>query len=492
MFKSKYKNVYLYFILFFIILLFKWDYLFLPFYSEEKPWAIYNVLKFSVWQILTHSYSQGAIADHPTLLPVLMSPFAYFFKNQTFPIHLALYSINILGLSFFYRLLVKYNPTDKNLYWLAPLSLICIPNYFIHMSNISYEIFAGSLAIITLYYRLTRQYKWYLAFIILLSQTRETVLAYLVSFLIMDLYLRFKKKNNQITKFIYADVLSIFLFSTFFLFHFLNNGKLSSSQASNQIVSSLSELLGMLGYTLHWLFIDDNRWVYSLLSLFSISMIYYKKEKIDKRIFFLFIPLIFYALGMSLHKIEAYYYLHASLYFLYGLFIYFILRLNFPRPFYFVITLLMIGNFFVVDKKYAQHSIQEDSTEYKEITLTYKKIAVRLKSDFTYRDKSLNLEWPLIYYLHDESYGYIFHYHPNVNHYFNEVWSGDLGHNPKKWVEDNLDCKTFRSLFDGIVVINRGNDFHRILQIEAAKMCNYKFDERLGNDKTNAMVYLKN
>ena len=485
----KNKTFIIYSFLFCIILIFKWEFLHLPYFSEEKPYVLFNIFKYSLSEILLHKYQLGDFADHPLLLPILLAPIVKVFGHSPFYIHFTMYMISILGLTFFIKTLQELRPTKKNLYWLAIFPIFLLPDYFIHMSNFRYEMLAATLAIMATYFHMRSSFISFFICVCLLSQARETTLAFLVSFIILDCIYILKKKNQQRWKFISSSIFAIILWSSFFFLHHHNHGVFSSSPASTQLIKSLQGYISIFTYDLKWFFFMDNRWVLSLISIWSLYQIVKYKKAIPTELLYFILPIIFYALGMSFHIFKAHYYLYPVIYSLYGLFMYFFFRFNLSNKLLTFFIIFCISNFFYLDFKKAQEIIPEDSRLYKDVINNYQNIIKELNENYSHLN--INVEWPLVYYLQDPHYGYVEVSKKNVRPYFQSTWAQELGHTNEVRDLSLKQCESFRQKYDAIVILKHGNNLQRNLQEQAIQSCRYKFTKLIGNNEHYGKIYLR-
>jgi hypothetical protein len=480
------KNIIFLILIIFIAFIFKFDLLSTPFFYEEKPYTITTSYNFSFWEILTHQYWRSAYADHHTLLPVsfflILKPFGY----TPFSVHFLMLILSCTGLLLLVKTLQHLAPTKRNLYWIAPIIIFCYPDYFVHMSNYRYDIFAANMAMFAIWARVTNRFKLFILFSLLLSQTRETVVAFFASFILIDFFFLIYDKNKDTIKYIITSFISIILWSTLFIANFINYGKFSSSPASNQVNKTLAEYLNILKFDLKWFFFSDLRWVLSCLTVIIIIYLLKTKQSINKKLLYFFVPIIFYSFGMAFHVFEAVYYLYPTIYLLYGLYAYFILRANLKTYIYFALVPLFIWNFYYLNGKKSYELLKEDSTYYQEVVSNYLDIARYVQKNL--RDKSINAEWPIVYYFKDPMYGYVSSPISKIDHRFANVWASILGHKMK----DEIQCEDFRNDFEYVITIRHGNNLHKEHQEFYIKKCNYQEIKHIGNQDTYGKIYKKN
>ena len=479
------KNIIFTALLVLILFLLKFELLSTPFFYEEKPYTITTAYNFSFWEILTHQYSRSAFADHHTLLPlsffVLLKPFGY----TPFSVHFLMLVFSSLGILFFIKSLQSLVPTKKNLYWFAPLLVLTYPDYFVHMSNYRYDIFAANIAIFSLWARLTGHFKLFILATLLLSQTRETVIAFLASYILIDVFYFIKNKDKSYLKYILTSCFASLMWLSLFIANYFKYGSFSSSPASSQVNKTLEAYFKILKFDIKWFFFSDFRWVLTLLTSVIIIYLWKKKSQINHKIIYLILPIFFYCFGMAFHVFEAVYYLYPTIYFLYGIYTYFLLKIELKLYAYIGIIPILIFYFSHLNQKKGEELLKEDSTNYVQVVNNYKEIAKYIQKNIPFA--KINAEWPIVYYFQDPMYGYVSRPIKGIKHRFADVWASILGHEMK----DQIKCEDFRNDFEYVITIRHGNNFHRGHQELYIKKCDYEEVKHIGNNDTFGKVYKK-
>jgi len=468
---------------FIAIICLKYSYLSTPFFYEEKPYTISSVNDYPLIDILTHNYKPDAFAEHHTFLPLIFSLPAKVFGDSPFTVHLTMLFFSILGLTFLVKTLQFLAPTKKNIYWIIPIFLMAYPDYFIHMSGYRYDIFAASMAIMTIYFHLKGKLLTYFFSGLLLSQTRETVIAFYASFILIDIIKYLRTRDSRSFKFILSSLINSFLWFSLFLANYINIGKFSASAASGQINKTIGGYLKILAFDLKWYFVSDLRWIYSLISIITLIWVYKRKETLPFELLYFVFPIIFYCLGMSFHVFEATYYLYPTIYLIYGLFIYFILKLNLNTFIYIALIPLLYFQFSYLNSIKAKEIMKEDSTHYTKVTDNYIELANYLQTNHS--GKTINAEWPIVYYFRDPFFGYVKKPIKMIDHRFSKAWASQLGHDK----ENIIPCEQYRKNFKLVAIIKHGNGIQRKHQEYQVKECNYQEIKFIGNEDVWAKVF---
>jgi len=475
---SKYKHLFIIASLILVCYIIKYQYLVLPFYFEEKPYTLFNVFHSSFYDMLTNQYSSGMFAHHPLALPLTIAPFIYFVVASPLVIHSTMFFISSLGLIFIGLNLRELKPNiSKFYYYLTPLTLLLYPDFFVHMSNYRYDIFTGVVAIITLFMHLRNHLSGYFIMGVLLSQSRETVLAFIISFLLIDLIKAFKYKEKR-TKWIIAGFIHLLLWASYFIKNYWHHGKLSTSQAHSEINNTLLSYLDVLSFDLYWLFIKDFRFVFTFILCFILlkNLRVHLKYKIE--LLYLILPILFYCLGMGFHIFKASYYLYPVLFFIYLLFAYFYSEFKDKMTPLFLLVFSLCCFFYLNNQK-SQVVMSENGTGYKDIVLNYRAAIQYMNKN--YRFKKINAEWPLLFYMKDRTYFYSYTNFPFAKSHFKNLWDKDT--------DIKVHCDKFKKKFEFIIIPYHSN--HNIMkqQFKYAKKCDYELIKKVGNDLNFISIY---
>ena len=474
---------FIYFIIFFFVMLFlKFKFLGTPFFYEERPVVLFHFNEFSLWDLLSHNYSAYRFAHHPTSFPLMTSTILSFIERTPFVVHFVMLIYSSLALCFMALCLHKLIPNPRWLHFLGPLLLLSFPDYFVHSTNFRFDIFTGFIAIMTIYFHYQRNYKFFLISGLILAYSRETVLAFLATFLIIDIFKKFEIKKEKI-KYIFTNLGLMGVWFSFFLINYFKFGSFSTSEARSEINQSLEAYLNIFSFDLKWMFLYDFRFILSLLSVIGLALMLKRKEKLPLELLYFILPLVFYALGMGFHIFEASYYLLPILYGLYILFAYFIYQIKLNRYFYLLFIPLSILSFKHLNEIKGYESMRENSTKYIEIVESYQEVINFVGKNL--KDKSINAEWPITYYLSDIRNGYTNEYNQKIQTYFSEFWMSDYD----TLQAHQADCEKYRSKFEYAIMIEKGNDQHLILQKKYMKSCDYKLAKEFQHKGIKSYLY---
>jgi len=472
---KKYKKDFIWFLDTFIILfIMKYQFLDLPFYYEEKPYTIASVDTFSYLDIFFSSFPRGEFAHHQPLLPVLTNFWASIFGFSSFNVHFLMLILSSLGLYFLLKLYEQLKPKIKSYLWLPALLLISSPSIFIHSTNYRYDIFTMVLGIAYLYFRVSKKYMAYIITGCLLAYSRETTIGFIASVFIVEvLFIRNKKL-------VLINVLHGFVWAFYFIVNKISNGAFSTSVAQNQIVSSLSEYLNILLFDLKWIFVEEYRFVLTAMILFSII----KLKNYKNRNLLLLLPIGFYCLGMSFHSLEASYYLLPVLPCFYLLASLEIQKVVKPKYLNFLIP-IWIGFSINLNLNLGKLDMAENSVYYKDIVENYKESIQYIEKNF--ENKNIYMEWPLLYYAVDYSYGYI--NSKEIKNNFesiaekNHIWASKLGHDSNV----DFDC----TKIDYVVIASQSNHLQQDVQREVIKKCHMSGIKEIKNSISSVIIYSK-
>lgn len=480
------ENILVFGIILILVIYFKWDFLDTPFFFEERPFTIVNIRKISLINLILGRYEPGAFAHHPILMPFsswYTFKFSRYFTDIVsfkFVIHLFFGLISSGTLFFIYKI-TRVIFKRSILFSLVPsVFLFTFPDFFIQSTNYRYDIFTAFLATALIFSRLSCKKTWFLILGIFLSQSRETVIAFFVSNLLIDLYLFLSKKEDN-KFYMISSFIHILSFSSFFLLNYINHGALTTSQAANEINTSISEYLNILAFDLRWLFLDDGKWILSFILLFVVVFKIRKKVTIDTSLFYVGLPIVFYCFGMAFHVFEASYYLFPVL----GLV--FIL-ITCPIVMYarktniLIVMMLWLSNSYHVNLKNNYEFLAENGTDYLKVIKNYKDTA-KFMSKF--KNIKVNAEWPLVDYLSSTLFGYMdddFRF-KSVEAITEGIWSRKLGHE----VINKLDCD--KSNFDYVIISEQAPRIKIESQLNLVKSCNYIEIKEIKNDRFLTTVY---
>ncbi len=467
-----------------IVLISKWSLLDVPFFYEEKPRSLVYTSYQSFLDLLTGNYNQYFLDGHKPFVPFIINKLRLLFElfglNGTFQfkIHFIFALLSSFVLYFTFK-------TARVIFHLSPFNSLVIilllfsyPDYFVHSSNYRIDIFTLIVASIYLYFRSTNHFLGFIISGVLLSQTRETVLAFILSVLIVDVYKYYKTKTS--IKYLVASGSHLILFSYFFVVTFLKNDSLSVSPAYSEINSSFGAYLNILIFDLKWLFISDFRYVLTSVTVPCLYILYKRGNKFKVEYLYFVLPLIFYCLGMAFHVFEASYYLIPVLSCLYLILLFPILKVLRLR--YIVLLLLLMLQLNLKSNKIKAHEqLAENSTKYVEITENYTEVS-RYVSKF--EGKLVNAEWPLSLYLAHSIFGYG-RDHKFVKPMFEDIWAAALGHKTKV-----IDCNKIS--FDYIIVDNQSPFLKLESQKKVVRDCSYKKIKVMRKSQYVVDIYAKN
>ncbi len=460
--------------LFFIILtlfVVKFQLLDLPFYYEEKPYTIKNVDQFSYFDIFTSNFFSNEFASHQPILPIITNMWTKIFGLTPMAVHVFILLISALGLFSSAKIYERYSNSNNIIFYFPVLLILSSPSIFIHLSNYRYDIFAMSIAVIYICSRIYKKIWIYFISGLILAYSRETVLAFLTGMFIFEIY--FRKK----TKYLLISIIHLALWATYFLINKVVHGSLSTSVAKNQLVNNFSEYLEILAFDLNWVFVEEFRFILTGLSI--ISLLKYRDFK-SKSLFFL-LPVIFYCFGLSIHSIKAEYYLFPALPFVY-IFCAIHIRKLFSQRVLFGLSVIFVGLSVFGNIKNGQKQMAENSYLYSDIVNNYKETLNYISSELP--QKVLNMEWPLMYYAEDVTYGYL--KSPLENKIISiaeskNIWASQLGH---KLVED-------KNCFDVevVVVAKHSNELQKSFQQKLIENCNGKLLKTLKSGISETYIY---
>lgn len=469
------------------MLICKFEFLNIPFYYEERPTILYDVdLKYwgrtlNYFQYFFSEYEPAKFAHHPISFALLTSLFTWVFGHKNFVIHFAMLIYSSIGLTFMTLFIKELFPKLKWYHLLAPFILFMTPDFFVHSTNLRFDIFTGSIAMGAIYFHFKRKYIAFLLWGVILSNARETVLAFMITFLIIDLLTQFKDKKEKI-KYILTDIFLILAWLSYFIFNYFKYGSFSTSPAKDEINKTLIDYLKILYFDIKWLFIYDGRFVLTGISLVSLFLLYRKKDKLPKELLYLVLPISFYCLGMALHIYKAFYYLYPVLYSIYLLFIYLIFKLPIKRYLLLILIPISLIIFNYQNNKKGRTNSKENSTKYIYILKHYQHVVDHI-SNMEYQ--RFNVEWPVVHYLVDQRNGYVDDYKENIKEYFNTFW--DLDHKLAKKHTPN--CKKFIPQFSHMLIMENTNKVFRILQEKYATQCNYKLIKEIDVYGYRSFIY---
>ena len=477
------KDGLIYFVIIFLSLLFlKLNFLDIPFFYEERPVVLFDYGEYSLIDLITHNYIKPRFAHHPFSFPLITSVITWIVGKSNFTIHFIMLIYSSLALTFMALCIRKLFPHPRWPHFLGPLLLISFPDYFVHSTNFRFDIFTGFIAILTIYFHQIRKLWFFFIFGIILAYARETVLAFLATFFIIDLFDNFNKKREQL-KYLVTDFTLIGVWFSFFLVNYFKYGTFSTSEAKNEINTTLAGYLNIFSFDLKWIFFNDFRFILTGLSVISLILIIKRKEKLPISLLYYFLPLIFFALGMGFHIFEASYYLLPILYGLYILFTYFIYKLNINHKFYLLFIPLSIISFKHLNKVKSQEELRENSTLYLDITKSYQQVINFVNEKIP--NAKINAEWPINYYLMDKRNGYTNRSNFNVSLYFDQYWMPDQGSIERH----EIDCDKYRSLFEFTIIVEKGNANHRRLQEKYMQSCNYHILTSFNYNSIKSWIY---
>jgi len=460
------RDFLIYIFIFIVVLLSKWDFLNLPFYYEERPFTVLSIDKFSLIDLIFGNFDSRYFAGHPILMPLMTNFFVkvYSFIDSPstlqFKVHLFFTFVASGTLMFMYKTMNKVLNVNSLGSVCCIILLFSYPDFFVHSTNLRIDIFAGLFAIALIYFRLNKNFKLFLVTGILMSQTRETILAFFVSNLILDSYVYYKSKVNL--KYIAASITHILFYSTFFIKSYLNQNTLSSSPALSEITRTIKKYFEILWFDVKWLFIQDYRFILVSISFFCIFLFWKKKGFINYKFFYLLLPIIFYILGMSFHIFEATYYFFPVLPILYILITLPMLKVISQKYMIFLIFTFLQFHLFLNNEK-SKESMSENGTGFVDILENFKNTHAYLEE---HRDTKINAEWPLDGYLSSSVYGYGKGYR-SVSPSFNNVWATELGHRASK----KVNCTDYN--YDIIVVTEQSPTLKVKSQMNLIQKCEY-------------------
>lgn len=480
------KDSLIYISFFIVVLLTKWNFLNLPFYYEERPFTVLSIDSFKFTDLILGNFNPKYFAGHPILAPLATNVFVKFYdligytSTLQFKIHFFFTFIATGTLIFMYKIMNKV----FNISWYGSiccsLILFSFPDYFIHSTNLRIDIFSAFFAIAFIYFRLSDNFKYYLLSGILLSQTRETVLAFFVTNLILDCYLYYKSRLN--IKYAVASLIHLMFFSSFFIKTYLNKNKFSTSPAINEINQTLGKYLEVFWFDVKWLFIDDYRFILVALGLAFIFVLWKKKKQfeINFKVFYLILPIIFYILGMSFHIFEATYYFFPILPILYILITLPIFKVL-SKKYVLLLLLIFLQFHFSLNKEKSKETMSENGTDYVDVIESFKKTHRYLEK---FRASRINAEWPLDLYLSSSVYGYGKGY-KQVSSDFEDLWATELGHN----IDKKINCEKYN--YDIIVVTEQSPSVKIESQMNIVKKCDYTLIKKIEVKTRVTKIYAK-
>ena len=460
----------------------KWPLLSAPYFYEEKPYSAVAAMSTPLADAITLKADPGSFANHPLLFPYTASLWAKIFGANSFSLHIFMALISSLGL--LCMALAHKKISQKNFaIWLGPALLFLFPDFFIHSTNYRYDIFTAAVGMAFICARISGSFPLFLFTGLALSQSRETVLAFFAGTVLVDIYRLLIKKDKNAGKFLAGSIACALLWSSYFIINQIKLGSFSSSEASNQIVSSIGAYFSMLGFNLRWLFVDDFRFVLTLLAIFGlVQTVFFKKQRMPAQIWYLVLPILFYACGIAFHIYEASYYLFPALPLLYSLFAILLTRVVFyPKwaPLALVAAALAAG--LHLNKLKSSESMAENSTDYVLIANVYKEAIDYLCQNFP--DAKINAEWPLVYYMQDPGYGYVPEWASNAQPAFKEHLT------PDKRADTFLECDQFTP--ELIVIANEGNHAEIKRQKEFVDRCGYSLMKEFSNRRGKVEIFQK-
>lgn len=475
----------IFFFFFGLLFLLKFKYLNLPFYFEERPYILVDFNNFSIWDYFTFSIPPRKLALHPFSFSLITSLLTNVFGKSPFVIHSIMLFYSSIMLSCIVFIFKKLTQKSTITLFLAPLILISYPNFFVHLTNFRFDIFTACIALLTIFFHLNRNIKLFFLSGLVLCYSRETVLAFLVTFLIIDL-LDKKLSTKDRIKYISLTSLLLFVWSSFFIINHIKYDQFSLSDTTQETVRSILQYFEILTLNIRWLFIDDLRLFLSLLSTVSLFKFLKKKSKLPFELLYLILPIIFYLLGVSFHAYKATYYFYPIIPLLYLLFTFFITQFNLSFKTLILVFLLCLVHFFYLDNLKGEKVMRENSTDYKEIVSSYIEVSNYLHQNH-FEDR-INVEWPLHGYLKYPIFGYVPSGMKNINQYVNQFWSmadKDLIN------KHQLNCIEFRDNFDYVLIHEKSNGVFVGLQKEYVSKCEFELIKSFNFKEIKSNLYRK-